>query len=78
MAAAINVSQASTICSNNLVVAVVTGVRTLHLFAEEAPIAHQTTWRHHHLNPQTVHPWVLQDPRKIYPVTDPPVAEVAT
>lgn len=74
----INASPASIICFNNLVVAVVTGVGTLRLFAEEAPIDHRATWRHHRLSLHTVHPWDLQDLKKIYSAIDPPVAEVAT
>ena len=54
-----------------------TGVGTL-LFVEEAPIAHQAPWRHHLLSLRTAHPWVLRDLKKINPVTDPTVAEVAT
>lgn len=80
MAAAINVLQASTMCSSSLVVAavVVIGAGTLLLFAEEAPTVHQTIWRHHRLSLQTDPLWALQDPKKIYPATDPAVAEVAT
>lgn len=75
---AINVSQASIICSSSLVAAAVTGVGTLRLFAEEVPIAHQATWRHHRLSLQIDHPWAPQDPKKTYPATVPTVAEVAT
>ena len=80
MAAAINVLQASTMCSSNLVVVVaaVIGVGTLLLFAEEVPTVHQTPWRHRRLNLQTDPLWALQDPKKIYPATDPAVTEVAT
>lgn len=79
MAAAINVLQASTICSSSpVVVAVVIGVGTLLLFAEEAPIVHQAPWRHHRLSLQTDPLWALQDLKKIYPATDPAVAEVVT
>lgn len=80
VAAAINVLQASTMFSSSLVVvvAVVIGVGTLLLFAEEAPTVHQTPWRHHRLSLQTDPLWALQDPKKIYPATDPAVAEVAT
>lgn len=75
---AINVSQALIICSSSLVVAVVTGVGTLRLFAAEVPIAHQATWRHHRLSQQIDHPWAPQDPKKTYPATVPTVAEVVT
>jgi hypothetical protein len=77
VAVAINVSPDSTTCFSSPVVAVI-AVEIPHLFADEAPIANPTQWKHRQLSLQTVHLWDLQDLTKTNLAIGPMVAGLPT